>query len=745
MSKIRKAGFHILSLAIITGLLIFLVSRQIWMVDRIVSSGYVFGMKMRSVFLFYCGEDVKAPFLLETINQIEDYPTIFRDFSWESLGEGAKQYFSILFSAPNALAWLLDFSDFMMGLTRLLMVLALAALVAFCVTMTYFNESHKGWMEKTKALQRFQRFEKGPVAALGRWVRDFLAFWKKGAYLKITVFLVGVILGLPMVAIDLIGEYFYFFTSFDFVALFDTVLGDLATVLVGWLTIPRPLRAIILFLLFRLATILRARRLIEGKLMVANEKMVENDTGVFTLILGKMRGGKTTLAASMARILNTVYHKNAFENMDRCAMMFPDFPWMAFERDIVRLAAKRRIHNMDQAAAFAIKIHEIGKGKPSVLYGYDVGRERDYFIDGANRINLLEAMMIYAESYWVYFHAGNLISSNFPIRTDDLRLDKGHLILYDSNSFRRKVLDQPKDSSLSHILVFDMLRLGRKKDPRNKYRDCNGPMIAVATEFGKEQGNMVSNTAYSAKDDEANPKNDLLDYSLKLGGHLANIWHTNFFKFIADEQRSGSLTSNLVTVAQSIFTADKANQKEKLALHGFELESAILDALRGFRDWFYKKYRHEREDGTLPFYLISKLGSICYSIETKVYMRFGYKECQLPMCTADTSGNLVEGEKKKFYIINFIDYSSRFESACMKDFLNCHKPTADQGFFDIPTYERLMPNKKEWDLQGSYLVTDLENPEKKFSTAPKVTRRRNGSRRQSGANRSSQGNGGELE
>ena len=742
MRKRRNIGFHVLALLIIVGLILFLTFRQMWMVDRLVSSGYVFGMKMRSVFLFYCGEDEKAPYLLETINDLENYPIIFRDLNWESIGQSMREYFMILFSTPNALSWLLDFSNFMMLLTRVIMILAMVCLIVFCVFSTYFNESHRFWMDKTRALERFQRFEDGPVSALKSWFRDFFAFWRKSFYFKVTIILFLTILGAPMVALDIVGEYFYFFTSFDFLALLDTILGDAATILVGWLTIPGPIRVIILFILFRYLTLVRARHLIEGKLMVANENMVDNDTGVFTLILGKMRGGKTTLAASMARILNTVYHKNAFENMERCAMMFPKFPWMPFERDIVRLAGKRRIHNMDQAAAFAMRIYSLGEENPAVLYGYDVRKERNYFIDGANRINLLEALMIYAESYWVYFQPGNLIASNFPIRTDDLRLDKGHLVLYDSNSFRRKVLDQPKDSSLSHILVFDMLRLGRKKDPKNKYLDCNGPMIAVATEFGKEQGNMVSNTAYSAKDDEANPKNDLLDYSLKLGGHLANIWHTNFFKFIADEQRSGSLTANMVTVAQSIFTADKANQKEKLALRGIELETSILDALRGFRDWFYKKYRHVREDSTLPFYLINKLGSFCYAIETRIYMRYGYKECQLPMCTADTSGNLVEGEKKKFYIINFIDYASRFESACMKDFLNCRKPTADQGFFDIPTYEKLMPNKNEWDLQGSYLVTDLENPEKKFSTAPKVTRRRDGSRRRNGANRSSQGNGG---
>ena len=102
-----------------------------------------------------------------------------------------------------------------------------------------------------------------------------------------------------------------------------------------------------------------------------------------------------------------------------------------------------------------------------------------------------------------------------------------------------------------------------------------------------------------------------------------------------------------------------------------------------------------------------------------------------------------EGERKKFYVINKIDYAARFESACMKDFLNARKANADYGFFDIPTYKKLMPDPSEWDLQGSYLVTDLENPERKFSSSPKVTGRRDGSWRRTGANRSSTRNGGE--
>ena len=245
---------------------------------------------------------------------------------------------------------------------------------------------------------------------------------------------------------------------------------------------------------------------------------------------------------------------------------------------------------------------------------------------------------------------------------------------------------------------------------------------------------MVTNQAYNPKDEDANPKNDLLDYSLKLGGHLANIWHTNFFKFIADEQRSGSLSSNLVDVAQSIFTADKKNQTEKCALKLFVIEPFILDLIIKLRDSFYTKYRFAREDSTLMFYLLNRIANYAYGIESFVYMRYGYKQINLPRCTCDSTGNIREGDMEKFYIINFIDYSDRFESACMKDFLNNGKTDAYRGFFDIPIYKKLMPNKNEWELQGSYLVSDLTDPTRKFSVT-NLSKTGNGSRRTGVADR----------
>lgn len=630
---------------------------------------------------------------------------------------------------------LLNFSSLMLNFSKSSLVLTLIIILGVIIFSIYLSSNEKLWNEQSKPLKIYLIINNKVLKKFSSIVKNYLLWFKESPYFYSLLIILIFGFNIPSIALDLIGEYLYFFSSFDFIGLLDFMFVEILTILGSLNFLPLSLKILLILIFLRYLTIIRAYKLIEGKLMVRNEKMVNSDTGVFTLILGKMRGGKTTLATSIARISNSIYHKNAFENMTRISLMFPNFPFIALEKDVIRLAKRKRLVNMQQCARFVEKIYDISIDKPFVLYGYDVNKEKNKYYDGCVNISLKDALVIYVESYWIYFQKGNLIVSNYPIRTDDIRLDNGHLVLWDYNSFRRNNRDLRGFSSKSRILIFDMLRLGRKINPKNKYKDSNGPMIAVATEFGKENGNMITNISYSALDETANPKNDLLDYSLKLGGHLANVWHTNFFKFIADEQRSGSISTNLVSVAQSIYTADPKNQKEKCALSLFYFEPAILDSIINLRNWFYEKYRFVREDNTLLFHFINYLGSLAYSIEAYIYNRFGYKEVELPSCRADSTGNLIEGDKQKFYIINYIDYSLRFESACMKDFLNSNKLKADTGFFDIPEYKSMMPTKEEREAQGSYIVKDLENPLLKFN--PKVKARcKNGSRQTRVADRS---------
>ena len=739
MKKFLK---HLLAITIILIPLFLMFFLESWIFPRALVTIFSSWDKIKDIFYFYVGKDYEPTYMLENIWFIPGSIHIIPEIDFNKFGAFMADYWKILWSQPNFMMWGLKTSETLMNFARFLMIFVIVMLMLYLIFQGYFDENKFDFTKKSKPLIGYLRFKNGPWAAFKQKVKNYFKWFYNSYYFITFITILAFNLCAPFIVIELFVEYFHFFACFNFVSLLDTVAAEIITLYQVIAFLPTWIKLLLLFILIRLLTILHAKRLIEGKLIPRDEAMVNNDTGVFTLILGKMRGGKTTLATSMARIMNTIYHKNAYENMNRVSLMFPEFPFIALEKEIARLTLRHRIVNVQQAGKYVLKIYRVSLNKPFVLFGYDITSMKTEFYDGACNISLEDALIIYAESYWVYFHPGNLIASNYPIRTDDLRLDKGHLVLWDYDYFRRKNKKSLWEySKLSHILVFDSLRMGKKKTSNNIYKDTAGPMVAVSTEFGKEYGNMVTNQAYSAKDEEANPKNDLLDYSLKLGGHLANIWHTNFFKFIGDEQRSGSLSANLVDVAQSIFTADKKNQKEKSALHLFLLEPLILDFFIKIRDNFYSKYRYVRDDNTLMFYLLNKLGTWAYSIESYVYMRYGYKEVILPRCTCDSTGNLKEEETEKFYIINFIDYANRFESACMKDFLNQYKNDAYRGFFDLPEYKKLMPNKKEWEMQGSYLVSDLIDPTRKFG-ATTSSKSLNGSRRTRVADRSNLKKGG---
>ena len=90
-----------------------------------------------------------------------------------------------------------------------------------------------------------------------------------------------------------------------------------------------------------------------------------------------------------------------------------------------------------------------------------------------------------------------------------------------------------------------------------------------------------------------------------------------------------------------------------------------------------------------------------------------------------------------FVVIPGIDPNqlSALRNSSSQGFLNQYKNDAYRGFFDLPEYKKLMPNKKEWEMQGSYLVSDLIDPTRKFGSTS-LSKVSNGSRRTRVADRS---------
>jgi len=636
-------------------------------------------------------------------------------FKWNVFVDNLGFYWRLFFSYVNFAQNFNDFFNGMASFARILMVLVLVILMVVILFRQMLVANGLSSGHKSKPLRAWLWAREHIRKPTQKWIGDYYRWFKSNKWRKwIFICLWAWVFNLPAIAIDVVGWYFYFSSSFDFVSFFETVASVFVTLAPVLLRIPFLGYCLIAYLIFTVIRRKAAEKEVEQK--VASDYAVTNDeTGVFNLILGKMRAGKTTVQSSMLRVVDWIYHNNAYDNMNNCSMMFPLFPWINLERLIKGAGEGGHVHNRSQVEILIELVAGIcDVSANGFILGYDTNKYPKDYYDGAVLYDLKDVLVIYAESYWLYFHDDNLIASNYSVRTDAIKKDKGHLIIWDFDSYHHDNRKMQAISRYSHIIDYDMLRSGKKVKDDNPNSDATDGCVIGITEIAKERGNALENADYKKTDDLANPKNDLFDLDVKMGGHLAYIWHTPFFKIISDDQRSGSLSSNMVDVAETIFTVDRRKNVEKTALHLFWFEPLILEWIVKIRDKFYSAYRFQRDDMTLVQHLINMAGSLSYMALTRVYQRYTYKKVVMATNSSDAVGNLNEGEEVTYYLINYIDNAQRFASASYSGFLNANKEKAKSGFFDLPMFESYMATREEFLKEDSYLIMDLIDPSGRF-------------------------------
>jgi hypothetical protein len=604
--------------------------------------------------------------------------------------------------------FLSDGSSFLFFVVRLFMLLAVAFLIFKFWYGSYFDESGLPWFASSRELVRFKASLGFVGDALKRvfgylgWL--FRSFWA----LPLVLFLLYG-LNAYSYALDFVGLFFYFFASMDFLSLVDFVLSTLTSFFFSLSFLPVWLLLAFGYVAFRWFCFRHADKFITQRLIPACQAVLRTCTGVFTLIVGKMRAGKTKLMTLFSIFQSLNDRQDAYGIMRKYSRMFPDFPWQAFENEIFWYSSfnkshRRKIFNIEQAALYAGFIY---KYLPFHHYHYELGNERISYYDGCKTITLLHAMKCYAQSFYVYAKYDTYIASTYSIRLDEIRMDQGHLFLWNDDLFHRDNRDMLGFSTFSHNLKFDSLRLGLKVDPDSPYNLSAGPGIYVITEEDKERGNRDTNSNVKLSDNVANPKNDLFGYSIKLGGHIASIDNVNFFKIFGDMQYTGALSLTDVSVAQNIFTVDSKNISERNAVPFWWIEPIIIEKILDFTDRFYQRYRFAREDSTLLSWLVSRFAFLAGAVSDFVRNRYGFEKIGLMAANCNSSGELIEGDKIDFYAPYFLAFSDRYQSNCMSGFLNDGKNLAVCGFTDLPKFSGTENTKAEWEAQGSYLVADL--------------------------------------
>ena len=102
------------------------------------------------------------------------------------------------------------------------------------------------------------------------------------------------------------------------------------------------------------------------------------------------------------------------------------------------------------------------------IYGYDIARYGGEFCDALSVKTLFDILETYALAYFVYVIESSLIVSNYSIRTDNFVTSEGNFPMWVTDFFPENLTD----GRHSHILDFDVLRLGKKVLENNPKAGC---------------------------------------------------------------------------------------------------------------------------------------------------------------------------------------------------------------------------------------------------------------------------------
>lgn len=702
---------HFLAIAIFVGAFVFVVCVEPWAFPRLMASLVVLLDRLLGFVLLLFGRKPTSPYLLSYVSSMGELPAWLTGFDPASFFSSLLVYFRLLFTKGQFLGFLVIASSSLALLIRLAMVVVFAFMILNLWFSSYFEESNLPWYRSSEQLVGFKRV----VSFLGRVIKGVWRYlvWFLGSFWALPL-LLFLFYGFNVFSylIDFAGLCLYFFASLDFVSLVDFVLSLAFSFFFSFSFVPVWFLAFAFYVFFRLFCFKYADGFISGNLIPACQAVLKNLTGVFTLIIGKMRAGKTKLMTLFAIFQSLNDRQEAYRIMRKYSRMFPDFPWQAFENVILGLSSwrkgcRRKVFNIQTAEEYATRFYSFLSGHHLNHFHYDVSIERVSYFDGCKSVSLLHALKCYSQAFYLYARYDTFIASNYSIRTDELLTDKGHLILWDDDLFHRDNRDMLDFSTFSHIIWYDSLRLGLKVDPKNRFNSSAGPGIYCITEDDKERGNRDTNSGVKVSDGVANPKNDYFSYSIKLGGHIASVDNVNFFKMFGDMQYSGALSLTDVSVAQSIFTVDQKNVSERNAVPFWWIEPIIIEKVLSLSDRFYQRYRFEREDSTLVSWLVARFAFFAGAVADFIRNRYGYDKIGLMAASCTSSGDLVEGETVYFYAPYFLAFSDRFQSNCMDGFLNDGKNLAICGFTDLPKFSGVENTKAEWEAQGSYVVSDL--------------------------------------
>lgn len=685
---------------------------------RLISSFKDFGTSVAHYFMFIFGDALSDVFGIDpavtvTVNDIPDVDIFsFVPFDASTFEYKIKAFIPSFFSAENFLEYNFSVLNVLYKFTLYVsLFLPVVIIIVYLLrdrllSGNEFPAGHVGNVHGffKKAFSRCFVPVKNVVSCFVNDVKEHKAL----LYLFLFVWLLN--LNALTIIVEVLSYYFYFVSSFDFGSLFFQLvkLGIDSIIMFGsgnfllWLS---------------LAGVLLHIRSSGIALDDLRHKEAMNcgfakSTDLISIAIGPPGVGKTAFITDLTLSWANIFKQKALDIIYENDLLFPHFPWMKFEKAISTCMETHDIYCLPCIDIFVDCLEsEYNRTPPEmafngILFGYDsqlYGVKRNV---GNREISLFDVMREYGKAYFIY-NTENSNLSNYSVRFDGVYSDSDYFRIWNGDFFGNSV--DFSDSFYSHILDQDVLRMGKLVDIENPYSGSFSFGIYTNTEWGKGRGNQLTLQGIDKDADEANQKNDLYSYALKMSRHASSmVGNFPFFRFIGDEQRPQSLNQDLRDMCSVLSIVSKSDLKIAYPHFGFQdlVYKKIYDP---FRDFYYK-YREARGDESIVINVMKGFVSLFSNYYRYMYNKYGYYVLEIKTEAGITYGDgetLSEPSVHEYYLSLKKIYSNRYSTDCYQQFFAKRELDCAFGINDYPSYEGIKMSYDEMQAQHDYFIMEL--------------------------------------
>ena len=613
----------------------------------------------------------------------------------------AKKYVSLLFSKDNFTAWGQTLGRTLGTAAKILSVLLPCCGMFVVIVRRMYAKDNNRYGRDTLPLRIFKKIMNVTYQPAKRFTLSYLSFLKAHRYVVILWLLLWAVqLNLATVLIAAFAYVLYFTVSFDVAGLYTQIVKLFVDLQPVFRCFPWWVLLMAVYPLFH-----RWRKRIAVNRLRHNEARncgFINELPIVSITCGSMGKRKTTMITDMTLSQEVMFRQKALSILQNTDLKFPYFPWTLFEQELQKCMEYGTVYNLAAVKEWvALKRRRFnGHRNPDLqLYGYDCKRYGAVYDDALKTSSLFDALETYAQAYFIYVLQGSLIVSNYAIRTDNGYADAGNLPMWLTDFFPDK---RRKSSRRSHILDFDVLRLGKKVLENNPNAGSFEFGVVAITEIGKERGNNLELKEVKKSGMETNQKNDLFNAWLKMCRHSATVDNFPFIKVFTDEQRPESWGADARDLAEIVHIT--ASGEQKLALPCYTIEEMVSEwAFNRFISLYYD-FRFRRGDNTLLVYLLKDITAWLWKRNARLYNRYGYSVLKVEKEHGTMDG---ERERKKYYLANGKIYANRFSTDCFSDYFNDLAAKSKTGLMDYMEYATEKASVEELKMQNSYFINSL--------------------------------------